>query len=53
MNTVNFTESVKNNQGAKMYANISIVDGNEFLVELTEPESGSIVVTFDLANSSN
>jgi hypothetical protein len=53
MNTVNFTESIKNNQGAKMYANISIVDGNEFLVELTEPESGSIVVTFDLANSSN
>lgn len=44
--TVDFVESVKNLELERIYANVKIVDENEFLVEFTEPESGTVSVVF-------
>ena len=51
LGTTDFTEFIKNSEGRKLFANIRIVDSNEFWVELTEPEVGSVVVTFDLSSA--
>jgi hypothetical protein len=48
MNTRNFTESIKNIQGARLNANINVVSANEFWVELTEPDAGSVTVNFEV-----
>ena len=53
MNTRSFTESIRNDLGQKLNANIRIIDANKFWVEFTEPETGTISVTFDLSGSVN
>lgn len=45
--TVNFVESIKNQHGEKLSAALRTVDGNEFWVEFTEPEAGTVSVVFD------
>jgi hypothetical protein len=44
--TVNFVESIKNTNHERIYANVEVIDANEFWIEFTEPEAGSVSVTF-------
>jgi hypothetical protein len=46
--TANFVESIKNTNHERVYANVKVIDANEFWVEFTEPEAGSVSVTFQM-----
>lgn len=48
--TINFTETVTNSFGERIYAAITIIDNTEFIIEFTEPESGSVNVMFFVNN---
>lgn len=46
LNCTDFMESMRNVEGQKLHAHIEILNTNEFIVRFTEPEAGSINVTF-------
>jgi len=48
MYTTNFIRNILDVAGNEVYANITIVDNTEFLVEFTEAIAGSIDVVFIL-----
>ena len=50
LNTINFSEAITNNSGQRIYAAVTIIDNNEFLIEFTEPEAGSVSVMFFVNN---
>lgn len=46
--TNRFSESILNDKNERIYAGIRYIDENEFWVEFTEPEAGSVTVVFNL-----
>lgn len=48
MGSTSFTEAIRGSGGERIYANVVVIDNSEFVVEFTEPTSGSITVTFCL-----
>jgi len=46
MNTTNFSVSIVNVQGVTVYAPITVIDVNEFLIDFTEEEAGIANVIF-------
>lgn len=46
LDSTEFTESITNLEGDRVYAKITIVDSSEFLVEFNSPEAGLIIVMF-------
>jgi hypothetical protein len=48
MGSTSFVETITGSGGERIYANVRVVDNTEFVVEFTEPVSGTVTVTFCL-----
>lgn len=46
LNTKNYTFSIINKSGDRVYAPDEIIDENSFMIKFTEPESGTLLVTY-------
>jgi hypothetical protein len=50
MGTTRFRETLMTESGDRFYANVRVIDGNSFQVEMTEGVSGYVDVIFDQMN---
>lgn len=48
MGTRNISETIINAEGHRIYANITIVDANEFLIDFSSAEAGTVSVIFNM-----